>query len=814
MTSDFKISEVCSLAKELGLFNKVDLDVDEKEELCSTWKALNDYRTVLEKLFKISSRICECSKNDSRHDLVLKNIDARYFYDVTGLRERLRKGFHGEYDFSGILSELDEAVQYFDNLKVEPEGEPESPGFNIKVNIVDIDYEYRGDHAVIVVYARDVVNPEVTFCITYQYMDYFYVDEDSFGNDFASAVINDRVKAMQSGMSRPKYGQWADSSTAQSNETKDYKDKKLVNPIFNFIEKTEKVTTLYNAYGYESKPRNLVKFYTKFPFVTKGVFNHFDYKGRNSIDQECRKKEHKCVSTVKTDDGKSMKCGETHWCPVCLPDQYEKTCNHNCPKCKKCEEYDKIKSYEFFENKIDYITKFLANHDIGAFDTIEVCGNYIRADEMGTTTTHCFKAHSIKRAEEEVHIDPVVAFFDIECLSADGSFPKAETSPIIQCSFIVVRGDQELYKTVLCLGETPGFEWFKHEEQLLFRLNQLVLKYDPDVFCGFNSNAFDLPYIIKRAKILGVYKYVCNWSRRLGVRISYKESVSRSNQFGEKITYKYQCPGRTMFDVMPYAIQNFKLRDYSLKGIAGEFLKDANKLDLTDEAFPEFGYDPNSEESRDQWDTTYKMMNPLYEFPRGRAKIAEYCLQDSALLVELNKKLLLTIVVVQMTKTLGCTMDTTLNRGKGYLIERKLLQYTLREGFVIPSFTTKQRPKMPDTYEGAIVLEPTTGLHEECVSVLDFMSLYPSLIRGWNLSLDTIVTERTTGVDPSDIEVMPTGDRFVRGRKRKGLLVLMEEELMKERSATKKKMKSYPKGSLEYNVFDGKQVRLKLRETM
>lgn len=342
------------------------------------------------------------------------------------------------------------------------------------------------------------------------------------------------------------------------------------------------------------------------------------------------------------------------------------------------------------------------------------------------------------------------------------------------------------------------------------------MEYDPDVLSGFNSNVFDIPYILKRVVFLGVAHDSKYWSRYKKVPVTYVESTTSSNQKGTEVSYRYSCPGRTMFDIMKYISDTMKLRDYSLKGICDEIFKEdddyasnvMNKIDLADEHYPEVPYNPESEDDRSLYDT-YTLMKPLMKFERGRKRIADYCLRDSELLVNLNNKLLLLIVVVQMCKTLGCTMDDCLNRGKIHKLTRKLIEYSLREGFVFPTFNTFQMPVMPETYEGAVVLDPVAGFYDDCVTVLDFKSLYPSIMRAWNLSFDTLITPRSPVVHPQDIDNISTGDRFVKPGVRKGIITMIEEELMNARSATKKEMKKYPEGSLTYNVYDGKQLAIK-----
>lgn len=463
---------------------------------------------------------------------------------------------------------------------------------------------------------------------------------------------------------------------------------------------------------------------------------------------------------------------------------------------------------ELFETHVDYISKFLANKNLSGFSSFTVSAKPTRS--YRTRAKHEIETwvDNIVADNEKPYMEPKVLYFDMECLSSTGEFPDASIDPIIQISVVVAIGSEILFENVLCVGETPGYESYEFEEQVLYRFKQLVDQYDPDIISGFNILGFDLHYFIDRARLLGIEKDVCTLGRRLGMCVKYKKSLKQSNQLGEIESYKYVLHGRTLFDIYAYIQENMDLKEYGLGFIAKKFLK-TTKLDYTSESFPECGYDATNQEHVDKHDT-YSLMPLLYKFERGRIKIADYCLLDSKLLVELNKALLLTICVIQMTQALGCDLDVTLNRGKVFKIERKLLDYTKKRNYVLPSFTPSQKP-LVETYAGAAVLDPVAGFYEFCVSVLDFKSLYPSIMRGWNLSLDTVLLPGADiHMDDDMFESFGNGFRFVKQAVRKGLLSELEEELMDLRDATKAQMKKVDKHSLEYKVLDGKQLAVKI----
>ena len=84
-------------------------------------------------------------------------------------------------------------------------------------------------------------------------------------------------------------------------------------------------------------------------------------------------------------------------------------------------------------------------------------------------------------------------------------------------------------------------------------------------------------------------------------------------------------------------------------------------------------------------------------------------------------------------------------RGQGVKIFSLVAKRCRDEGFLIPTRARvgdNDEPEDEQGYEGAIVLEPQTGMYlDDPVSVLDYNSLYPSSMISHNLSHDSIVID-------------------------------------------------------------------------
>ena len=456
--------------------------------------------------------------------------------------------------------------------------------------------------------------------------------------------------------------------------------------------------------------------------------------------------------------------------------------------------------WKWYEAKTDYVNKFLTEYRLSGCAPVRVLNCVVQDHNHISTCDRLVDAgrDDILEWSDGPIYEPKTFYYDIECLSLDpDAFPTADTCPVIQISYLLARGFTEEARGVLCLEETPGspiYESFDTEDQLLIRFSQIIREFNPDAITGFNSNNFDMPYIMDRMDVLGIGAFAKKLSRRRDYICEYKRTFKQSKQFGTKEVIKYVMPGRLMFDFFEVikADVTKKLRSYSLKNICATYLGDDNKEDLR-----------------------YRDIPDLYRYPEGRAKIASYCMKDTVLLLELDKKLMLGVNTWALTKVLGVTPDVAVNRGLVHKLMCKLKQYTERYNFVIPTFTEDQKPTFAGKYQGAFVLDPDVGFHEDPVCVLDYASLYPSLMIYYNLSYDSYLPPGDPGAtawkeaNPDKWEEMDGGACFVKPQEYFGIVPRLEQELGKQRKAAKKK-KAEATDPLAKAVYDGEQLAVKV----
>lgn len=341
--------------------------------------------------------------------------------------------------------------------------------------------------------------------------------------------------------------------------------------------------------------------------------------------------------------------------------------------------------------------------------------------------------------------------------------------------------------------------WFNDEHDLLMAWKAFFMETDPDVVVDHNGSGFDFPYLIKRAKVLGIEDYD-KVGRSLEDKMYCKDNVNK----GKK---KSSCviPGRLHIDTMRIEQEVGGIR-VGLNACAERYLKTETKDDLP-----------------------YWFIDVCQKTKKLRKVLRAYGEKDTELTRKITQKkgdLPMTIITSSLS---GIMPQTCLNRSQGVKMEGGLRAACNKEGImkmlkIIKSHVSRRDANRPafknktgDTdkgYEGATVLEPIVGYYDENdkIITLDFASLYPSIIRWLNLCYSTLVRKDTIArlglvegedyIRTYDTEEVTNSDGttslkrtthpdypcFLTPKRRKGLLPAIEEELLAQRKAFKREM--------------------------
>jgi len=253
-------------------------------------------------------------------------------------------------------------------------------------------------------------------------------------------------------------------------------------------------------------------------------------------------------------------------------------------------------------------------------------------------------------------------------------------------------------------GQYDNCFLMEREEDLLKTFLDLID--DADILSGWNSEGFDIPYMIQRTnRVLSKddTRRFCLWGQFPKQR--------EFERFGAA-NMTFDLIGRVHMDYMQlYRKYTYEERhSYSLDAI-GEY---------------------ELAESKTQYEGT---LDQLYnkDFP----KFIEYNRQDTAdtaLLAKLDKKLRFLDLANELAHDNTVLLQTTM--GAVAVTEQAIINEAHQLGMVVPN---RNRDEQFDTQAaGAYVATPKAGMHDY-IGAIDINSLYPSAIRALNMGPETIV---------------------------------------------------------------------------
>jgi DNA polymerase-2 len=286
-------------------------------------------------------------------------------------------------------------------------------------------------------------------------------------------------------------------------------------------------------------------------------------------------------------------------------------------------------------------------------------------------------------------------------------------------------------------GQTapPGARPFATEKDLLAGFAARVRELDPDVITGWNIVDFDLPVLVRL-------------SQRLRVPLHLGRTPGPIRLRGETGS-QAQVPGRVVLDGL-YLVRGafIRLDDYTLDGAARAILGEGKHV---------VGHDRAEEIQR------------LFDMDRPR--FVEYNLTDSRLVLDILDKLHLVELAIERSRLTGMPLDRVSSSIAAF--DALYLSELGPRGVVAPTVRNVDVEPMA----GGHVLDPVPGLHQN-VLVLDFRSLYPNLIRTFQIDPWNLVRS-SQGTD-GDVIRAPTGAAFHR---RPGILTEMLDEILPRREA-------------------------------
>jgi DNA polymerase alpha subunit A len=338
-----------------------------------------------------------------------------------------------------------------------------------------------------------------------------------------------------------------------------------------------------------------------------------------------------------------------------------------------------------------------------------------------------------------------------------------------------------------------GAIWLeKSEQMLLSRFLAMLEKIDPDVLMGHGLQDVDYPVLLNRMKEKQIHKW-----HRIGrlQRSEWPKSIGRGG--GSFFVERQLVAGRLICDIANDMGKSLmmKCQQYSISEMCSLYLGDGAVRQEID-----------NEVALKTWASTKD----------GLLNYVNHCEADTYFIAAIALRVQIIPLSKVLTNLAGNSWARTLSGTRAERNEYILLHEFYKNKYICPDKVYgKAKPKSENEegedggdvkekgkYKGGLVFEPEKGLYDKCILVMDFNSLYPSIIQEFNICFTTV--ERSDIDDKSDkVPEVPV-------EQEQGILPKLIATLVSRRREVKKLMKDKRATPEELATWDIKQFALKL----
>lgn len=334
-----------------------------------------------------------------------------------------------------------------------------------------------------------------------------------------------------------------------------------------------------------------------------------------------------------------------------------------------------------FESDVDPLRRFLMEKNINS--QLKITGI---ADQKNSITK--FSNPTIEPCEVTPNF--VIASIDIET--------GAKTNQLYSIA-VHITGKKGEHKKVFMIGDKPKRSpefifYFSDDRDLLTNFFTWFKEIDPDIIIGWHVVGFDLLFLDNKCRELGISLDISRSNGRVSIR------QRKPSGHYISVTGRVVIDGPSMLRASFFNFEDFKLETVAqeLLGVGKTITPDENKIEEIDRQFRE-----------------------------DKISLAEYNLQDAVLVTDIFKKTVLIELSVRRAQISGLLMDQLGMMTAAF--DHFYLPRLHKAGFVAPNLKDIHASEHA---AGGYVIDPNPGIYENVI-VLDFKSLYPSIIQSFKI---------------------------------------------------------------------------------
>ncbi|XP_067896670.1 DNA polymerase alpha catalytic subunit [Heterodontus francisci] len=384
---------------------------------------------------------------------------------------------------------------------------------------------------------------------------------------------------------------------------------------------------------------------------------------------------------------------------------------------------------------------------------------------------------------------------------------RAAPQPPFQAHFCVISKPSDCifpydFREVLT-KKNAKVEVAATERTLLGFFLAKIHKIDPDVLVGHDIFGFDVDVLLQRINVCKVP----HWSKIGRLRRSTMPKLGGRGGFVEK---NAAC-GRLMCDIEISAKELIRCKSYNLTELVHQVLKTERVTIPT-------------ENIRNLYSDSPRLMHLL-----------ENTWMDTKFILQIMCELNVLPLALQITSIAGNVMSRTLMGGRSERNEYLLLHAFHERNYIVPdkpsfkkhvqesvdgdeeyanggggSAGKMKKGRKKAAYAGGLVLEPKVGFYDKFILLLDFNSLYPSIIQEFNICFTTVeraAANSQKNLEDNELEEIP---ELPDEDQEMGVLPKEIRKLVDRRRQVKQLMKQPDLNPDLYLQYDIRQKALKL----
>jgi DNA polymerase zeta len=383
---------------------------------------------------------------------------------------------------------------------------------------------------------------------------------------------------------------------------------------------------------------------------------------------------------------------------------------------------------------------------------------------------------------------------------------------------IEINGDREgLHLGILALSRDTGtaknifryisidVEEESSELDLLMKMVDIVRHYDPDILTGYEVHNSSWGYLIERARVKYDFN-LCDEISRMKSQ-SHGRFGKEADRWGFNQTSTIRVTGRHTINIWRAMRGELNLLQYTMENVV---------FHLLHRRIPHFSFADLT-----KW---YRSKNP-----RDLSKVIEYFISRVQMDLEILESNELVPRTSEQARLIGVDWFSVISRGSQFKVENIMFRIAKPENFILVSPSRRQVGGQNALECLPLVMEPQSDFYTSPMLVLDFQSLYPSVMIAYNYCYSTflgrVVSWRGTNkmgftnyqrehrlleLLKDHINIAPNGIMYAKTRIRKSLLAKMLGEILETRVMVKSGMKIDKDDKALQRLLNNRQLALKL----